>query len=415
MSEHVTRNDLEDLGANRLGRDEVIRIDDHLASCDTCRAWSLAALEREVVQRFDQAVSLTDHLSYAQLEGYVDGRLAAAERSSVLDHIESCDDCSYELRDLSSLRDSMVEAQTSSSGWLAYFKATFARPLPLTFAAVMIAIAGSLWFVSLKSSSDAVDDGGGVAVVETHAPTDQVVPEGRPELIPQRPEAPPEDTTDLLINDGGESVGIGRTGELKGYDSAPSNYRNLVKRVLTSGKLALPDLRDLDPPSRVLMGDGANKSRSFRIHSPAGKVLLTNTPTLSWKALGEADHYIVEVFDQNFNKVASSRELKTTSWKTQLPRGKTFSWQVAASVGDVVKTAPQRPEPEARFRILDQQTADRLARLRRSSPRSHLLLGTAFAEAGLIDEAILELERVTRENPNSRVATKLLRQLRSVR
>lgn len=411
----MTRHDLQDLGANRLSLDEVIRIDDHLASCDMCRATSVAALETEVVQRFDQAVRRPDHLTYSQLEGHVDGRLSEAERLFVLDHIGSCDDCSYELRELSSLRDSMVAPQTSNAGWLTYFTATFARPLPLTFAAVLIAIVGSLWFFSLKPSSDAIDDGGGVAVVETNEPTDQVVPEELQESIPQTPEVRPEDTTALLIKDGGEDVGIGPTGELKGYDSAPSNYRNLVKRALSTGKLAFPDLRDLDPPGRVLMGDGANKAGSFRIHAPVGKVLLTNTPTFSWKAFGQADRYVVEVFDQNFNKVASSGDLKTTSWKTQLPRGKTYSWQVAASVGDVVTTAPQRPEPEARFRILDQQTSDRLARLRRSSPRSHLLLGTAFAEAGLIDEAILEIERFARENPNSRVPTKLLRQLRPVR
>ena len=50
------------------------------------------------------------------------------------------------------------------------------------------------------------------------------------------------------------------------------------------------------------------------------------------------------------------------------------------------------------------------ARLRRAS---HLVLGTLYAEAGLLDDAHVELDALRRDNPASRTAEALLAALRA--
>ena len=119
-----------------------------------------------------------------------------------------------------------------------------------------------------------------------------------------------------------------------------------------------------------------------------------------------ADSYGVEVYDLTFKKVASTDGLKATRWTTTLPRGQTYVWQVTARKGDEIFKAPRPPASQARFRIVDGKSVTDIATIRRTHPRSHLLLGIAFAEAGLIDEAIQEFERLARQNPGSELRKK---------
>ena len=160
---------------------------------------------------------------------------------------------------------------------------------------------------------------------------------------------------------------------------------------------------------------GGDSAGTFRLTSPIGKVVDTDTPTFKWQSVPGAASYVVEVFDRDFHKVASSGELKNTSWKHRLNRGKIYSWQVTATKDGEVLKAPQRPQPDARFRVLDRKTADELSTLRRSNPRSHLLLGVAYANAGLVEDAIREFEMLSRQNPGSDLPKTLLRQLKSAR
>ena len=71
--------------------------------------------------------------------------------------------------------------------------------------------------------------------------------------------------------------------------------------------------------------------------------------------------------------------------------------------------------PDARFRIVYGRAAADLTALKRNNPQSHLLLGVAYANAGLIEDAKREFEILLRHNPNSEVAKKLLRQMLQVK
>jgi hypothetical protein len=155
--------------------------------------------------------------------------------------------------------------------------------------------------------------------------------------------------------------------------------------------------------------------KAFGVLDPVGNVLFSNRATFRWSAMGDATSYIVEVFDEKFNPVASSPQLTTLTWTTTLPRGKVYSWQVKAISNGEEITAPRPPAPQAKFRVLDQARANELASARRAYPSSHLTLGLLYADAGLLREAEQEFRLLQKANPNSDLARNLLRQVQSLR
>ncbi|MGH8164664.1 MAG: hypothetical protein ACREP1_10055, partial [Rhodanobacteraceae bacterium] len=66
------------------------------------------------------------------------------------------------------------------------------------------------------------------------------------------------------------------------------------------------------------------------------------------------------------------------------------------------------PAPEARFAILPNDKRAALEKLRAKFGSSHLLMGVAYAEAGLVAEARAEFEALAEENPQSALPKKLL-------
>jgi hypothetical protein len=168
-----------------------------------------------------------------------------------------------------------------------------------------------------------------------------------------------------------------------------------------------PLLAGLSRRGSSLMGadDGG---RRFEIIEPAGKVMLDDRPAFKWTGLGDAEGYVVEVYDAQFNLVSSSPSLKGLSWTApQLARGKVYSWQVKAIRGGQEFIAPRPPAPQAKFRILDQAEAAEIARARRDYASSHLLLGLLYARAGLLTEAEREFRALQKANPDSDAPRKL--------
>src|SRR6185503_7402327 len=113
-----------------------------------------------------------------------------------------------------------------------------------------------------------------------------------------------------------------------------------------------------------------------------------------------------------FNLVAASPELTSHSWtpSQSLSLGNVYSWQVKAVKDGQEFKSPGPPAPQARFRILDREKANELAKARRAHPSSHLALGLLYAEAGLLKEAEQELRALEKANPDSEIVRSLLHQ-----
>jgi hypothetical protein len=161
------------------------------------------------------------------------------------------------------------------------------------------------------------------------------------------------------------------------------------------------------------MGESDAPGESFEVVGPVGRVVDSGQPVLRWRPIAGGEGYSVDVFDDQYNKVASSGRLTATSWRARLPRGGTYVWQVTAYRDGTEIKAPRRPAPEARFRTLDTTRSAEIARLKRSG--SHLALAVAYAEAGLLDDAERELLSVTGQNPGAALSKKFLEQIRARR
>ncbi len=102
MVDHLSRDVLARYAARTLSAREILRADKHLASCSACRTELVSqavgtASARRVVRAVERAA---EHLSYEQLEAYVDQRLTADGRAKVDRHIERCARCARELAEM---------------------------------------------------------------------------------------------------------------------------------------------------------------------------------------------------------------------------------------------------------------------------------------------------------------------------
>jgi predicted RNA polymerase sigma factor len=71
--------------------------------------------------------------------------------------------------------------------------------------------------------------------------------------------------------------------------------------------------------------------------------------------------------------------------------------------------------PEARFKVLSRAEAEEVTRALSESKASHLARGVIYTRAGLLAEAEQEFEALLKLNPQSRVARKLLNDVRAMR
>jgi hypothetical protein len=153
--------------------------------------------------------------------------------------------------------------------------------------------------------------------------------------------------------------------------------------------------------------DGVN-SVGLRLNSPIGEVVATDAPRLSWEPLTGAENYVIDIYDENFIKVTTSGPLVKTTWSPKLRLGRVYVWQVTATRGGEHFKAPERPAPDARFKVLSQAGLARIRLARQQYPGHHLLLGLTYADVGLLREALAEFESLANSNPRSPLPRKFI-------
>jgi len=427
--EHLTQQQLEDYALQRLSAADLLTASDHLGECELCRAHVEAGMNGDAAffalheEAFGDESGLSTHLMAEQTAEYVDRNLSGESLQTVTDHLAGCEPCALAVADLRAFRNEIapsldreysptpITIAPGDSWWTRFASFFRVSPVPAfggaALAVLLLALAA--WLVWRRT------DVRQPQMAVAPAPVSQPSPPTESPSVPVPPAQPQAAPVIAQLNDGNGVLALDKEGNLSGADNLPATYKTLVTRALTTQKIGKSSqLEGLARPTSSLMSSD-NQKEQFSVLYPVGDVMMTNYPTFRWSPLEGATGYEVEVYDAQFNLVASSRRVTNTSWSTSLPRGQVYSWQVKAIKDGQEITSPRPPAPQARFRVLDQNRANELAKARRSYGSSHLTLALLYADAGLLKEAEQELRLLRRANPNSDLPTKLLRQVQSMR
>ena len=162
---------------------------------------------------------------------------------------------------------------------------------------------------------------------------------------------------------------------------------------------------------------GSGEGISFALLSPVGTMVKDGRPTFRWRALPGATSYSVDVFDSSLKNVARIDRVSGTTWtpSQSLEPNQAYRWQVTALKSGEEITSPVPPTPEAKFKVLEQSKAEELNRAKKAYPNSHLILGSLYERAGLLDDAENEFRSLVSANPRSTLARKLLQEVKSLR
>ena len=402
-------------------------VDEHLLSCDKCFSKLgddlLAADIDQALFELEDKDPFEGHLTYEQMEAFVDGVSDAADREIVDLHREVCSDCEQQLGELLQIRATLqLETATADDSIVSrpepgFWARISAKPLfrfgiP-AFAAIAIgAFAWSFWLFDRPSGgvTMAVDpianDGFVNANTNSGVANTEIATISEPNPVSTAPM--------VSLADGPGMIEIDTDGKLKGFNAPLFEAR--IKAALTTQNIEISTAaRELRSKADVLMGD-AQPGVPFALTSPVGKVIESARPQFRWKTLDHAESYVVSVYDANFNKVAESPPLKQNSWTSiTLKRGNVYHWQVTAQRGGEEIRSPARPAPDARFKVIDSIAAGEIDTAKRNFGNSRLVLGIAYANAGLLDEAEREFQALLKKNPNSEAVRRLLNKIRSAK
>jgi hypothetical protein len=422
MTDHLTETEVSLFRERTISPAERERIDAHVAICESCLRRILPSEDVALVYSELTEALLSDdadeafHLSNVDLRRYVNGVVDQADRVIFESHIDICGQCSEAVQSIASplvevvsasARPREIPAQQFSPAWSGAFQFTPARAVAGVLVAACLVLAFVVW---QRWRAPAVDQ---TAQQTTGQPPSNTPGSGSPK--PAQIPATKDQTTDQLavtagLEDNGRKVQLDNSGKLIGLEELPEASRSLVRNVLTSKTLSKPEvLEKLTAPSITLL-DPTARENSFGLLGPSGTVIETDHPKLRWQALAGATSYTVSVFDADFNEVTRSAPQASTQWTSPgLRRGMIYSWEVVAVRNGQEVRSPVAPAPRAQFKILEPEKLRELTNLKKHSPISHLALGLTYARFGLLAEAEGQLQILARENPNSPVATRLLR------
>jgi anti-sigma factor RsiW len=406
LSSHPPPDALDRYRRGLLPPEELLAVDDHLASCAACREAALRSVEGARPGGLDALVAapVNRHPEYEELAAYVDAGQDEVEREVTEMHLADCASCREEVADLRAFKARQpagpLTLATPARSPRALGAPVRVRGLGLRLALALPAAAVIVWMLIPRS-----------AVL----PVVRIEPGVNPGVKPGTGEPPsPAAATVTTLRDGGRVVTLDTAGQVTGLpESLPRAEHTMVVAALSTGKMPLPGLiREIAAEGEVLRGSGI--SMPFTLREPLGTAVESDRPHFRWDRAPATRAYIVSVYDEDFALVVRSPELTSPEWTCDRPlaRGKTYTWQVSALTATEDSTVAAAPTPSARFVVLTQQQAGELARVRQAHSDAHLVMALAYARAGVRDAAERELRALQRDNPDAAIVRTLLATLR---
>jgi hypothetical protein len=340
QSSHCTDRQIEAYRARRLGPEEILALQDHLAECPSCREKLAGAYSPA-----ETGPAVEDHeVGEQELVDYAMGSLAGAHRSRIERHLATCAEC----RDVVAVLPAARRSASPARYWLA------------AAAVVVLLIPVAFWLMRRPAE---------------------------PKLI-------------ASVADAGGRIELREGGDLAGPSALSAADRDLLRDVLRSGALP-PGPAALAAEAPGVLRSTGGPSPAFQVLAPLDRRVLSDRPRFDWTAAAGARSYEVSVVTADLREVAQSEPLTVPGWRPMrpLPRGVPLQWQVVARVGGYRVVAPAPPLPPAAFEIVGGEAAQRIERALALQPPSRLLLAALYAREGLTAEARAELDRLAAANP----------------
>jgi len=433
MSDHVSTSNMRLFCARALPEADLTMAARHLADCSDCHRLLVSSLRERRLETpsFTLAPEFwlrNEHIDYDQLVELADGKLDTAERESIDAHLKICSVCEEDVKSFLVFREQIAPElkmhypavvakpnREKPNWWEAWrrmgWKPIYAAALVVVGIAIVIGVG-----VMLKRRA---------TLQAQQVPTPQIspgsTPDSRADNFPSPPAAPIESPiekpnnaeTVVTLNDRGGTITVYKSGNVTGLDDVPAPTRDAIARVLSSERLEQPAiLKELGGQEGTLRGN--KNAQPFKLTYPSRTVIISDRPNFKWEKASGASSYRVYVNDPTGREVARSEELPSerTEWMIPNPlkRGKIYAWTVIEMVDGREIISPGSAFPEMKFQILSASDLQKLSQLKRT--RSHLALGVFYARVGMIDEAEREFQELVRLNPKSKVADKILHDVR---
>ena len=451
LSDRLSKKHLSDSQIRRYKRremrpDELISASDHLAACSECSQLIHAPNLVEAAYgaaHHSLATAGGDHLLFEQLAGFVDDTLEAPDREIVEHHLAACEECEADLQSLFDLSWQISRAdqeplaatapRADASPAPRDLRVPWYRNLlsaltynPLLQATCLLAISVLVIWGITRSRQERIDrlteqigqlqaenDSMRAAASDADAQIARLTKENEEVRLAG-------DTTQaaLRLNDGLGPVGLDDSGTMQGLEAVPAELRTSVQTALTTARLQIPSGPSvkIGRVSGTLLGEAENRE-TFRLTTPVGSIVLSNSPAFRWESLPGATGYTVLVRDVTTGREIESEPLSDSQWtpKEPLERGHTYAWMVEAVKEGRRLRSPALDKPYAGFKVLDKQSFENIQRAQAAWGSSHLVMGIVYAKAGLKDAARKELKELQASNPDVRVINKLIKNIDSAR
>ena len=383
---HPDPQTLADYRSGRMSAVERLAVSDHLAGCAACRE-TLAATEPSIAGEKIPAADLPPLLpdsapSYEEMAALLDGTLDETQAAQVRARLAAYPGAATEFADLKKFRDETAGLPPKLHG---PGPAAGISPETAPVPGRIVEPARWRWTQLGALAAAAV----------------------------------------LLLTTGWWAVNMdkslqGTAPSLTGADLAglPADLRHRVEQAARTGtvEFALTPA-NLRPAPGTLAGTSPDSS-SLRQLSPVGQVVRETRPILRWTPRDGASSYVIYLVATAKGASVLRQEVpaSATAWTPTAPlaRGEIYEWQVEARHdGELLDRAPRPPAPEARFQMLDQARAAELDQVEKRFARDPLILGTAYARAGLEAEAVRQFDLLEKAHPDSPVAERLLQSARA--
>jgi hypothetical protein len=379
MPEHVNEQQLRGYRDRTLAQVEMVAVDSHLGGCEPCRGALAAMADRSstasILSGIDQA--RFRHLSYEQMDDWVEDRLDPAGRELVMAHIGGCPPCARQLisyqeyapkmaAPIQTMMVAATQAMYVKQSWWSFLK----QPHYALGAAALLAffVLATPW-----SRHSAVEQTGAII-----APTTTAVES----TIPAQNNPLNSALTNAALN----------TTEL---DTLPDSLRMGAKEVITGGESA--------PKPAALKGLESNGDATLEY--PHSEVVAETQPVMRWKAFG--DSYSVTLFDSRHSMIARRSGLKDTSWTppSALVRDRVYTWEVESGA----------QKHRGTFRVLGENQRQELEKVKAEHGGSHLVVGAVSEQLGLLTTAKQEFEAMAKDSAQAQQAARLLSHIEMLR